>query len=101
MLTKYNLFNVRKGGVDHLVDGRRWSINDKLTDDQADFLINAGLGKYFRLKPKGNVKSQTSTSATSGTASAGPISTSGASAAPTSTDATSANATSGTTSAGN
>ncbi|MVM39462.1 hypothetical protein GO730_20860 [Spirosoma sp. HMF3257] len=51
MLTKYDLVNVPEGGVDHLVESRRYSINDQLTDQDAEVLINAGLGHYFKLKP--------------------------------------------------
>lgn len=48
MLTEFTLVNVPKEGVDHLVDGRRYSINDTLTNQDAKKLIEYGLGKYFK-----------------------------------------------------
>jgi hypothetical protein len=63
MLIKYELVNVPPWGVDHFVGDRRYSITDRLTDQQAELLINAGLQKYFRLKPTndhGDEKSPTS-----------------------------------------
>ncbi|MDQ1089001.1 hypothetical protein [Siphonobacter sp. SORGH_AS_1065] len=51
MLHKYKLVGVPEGGVDHLIDGTRVSVNEQMTDAQAEALIAAGLGYFEPIKP--------------------------------------------------
>ncbi|PMD97686.1 hypothetical protein BWI97_08740 [Siphonobacter sp. BAB-5405] len=49
MLIKYKLIHVPEGGVDHLINGQRVTLSNKMTDEQAEILIAAGPGKkYFK-----------------------------------------------------
>lgn len=49
MLKKFELVNVPEGGVRHPVGHMGLvEINDQLTDEQAEMLIKAGLGHYFK-----------------------------------------------------
>lgn len=59
MLKKYELTNVPEGGVRHPVGNLGLvEINDQLTDEQADALIDAGLDHYFKpVKPNGEATS--------------------------------------------